>query len=146
MKKWLAVVGLTLIPALCLVTKRVHADGNFLPVLVVSSTTNQGYLYSNSPSSSQTGGVLVNNGGGAFNWSNLAVGTTTSATVTQFPAFSLLTSAQIQALTPATTGQMVMCTNCTGYGNGILSVCISSGVAANQWIEISTQTTVSGCK
>ena len=145
MKKWLAVVGLLLVPALFM-SKDARADGNFIPVLVVSSITNQGYLYSNQPSSSQTGGLLVNNGGGIFNWSNAVVGTTTTATVTQFPALPSLTLAQLQALTPSTTGQIVSCSNCVRS-----EVCVSSGTTQNAWTVFAetgtmTSSTLTACK
>lgn len=147
MKKYLALVGLFVIPMLFL-TKNVCADGNYTSVLVTSTNTNQGYLYpavglSNVP---PVGGLLVQNGA-LFNWSNTSVTSTNSATSQQFPAFPLLTSAQLNALTPATTGQLIVCTNCATFNAGSIGICASSGsVLTGQWIQVSSATAVSACK
>ena len=144
MKKALVVAGLLLIPALFL-SKAVKADGTYTPALVVNTTSNQGYLY---PVTSTTtlpaaGGFLVNNNGGLFNWSNAFIQSTSAATASQLPALPMLTIAQINALTPATTGQMVMCSNCTGT-----NVCVSSGsTQVQQFVAISTAGFLAaGCK
>lgn len=138
MKKWLAVTALSL--AVLFVSKNARADGNYLPVLVVSSVTGQGYAYPNSASSSTPGSVLVNNGGGAFNWSSAAITSTTSLTVFQLPALPTLTLAQLTALTPATTGQIAVCTNCTQS-----VVCVATGTASGtQWAVVSGTTATGG--
>lgn len=132
MKKWLAVA--VLCGVVVFVSKVARADGNFTPVLVVSSVTGQGYLYSNSPSSSNPGGLLVNNAGGILQWTTNVIGSTTAATAFQLPAVPQLTLAQLQALTPATTGQLVMCTNCTNS-----ALCISSGATTvSQFVAVSS--------
>lgn len=131
MKKWLLGVGLLILPTLLI------ADGNYQPVLS-PNTTGGNYSYPNAPAPA-SGGVLVNNSGTLFNWSNAVVGTTTSLTATQFPALPLLTLAQIQALTPYTTGQIVMCTNCTQS-----PICVSTqSVTQGGWVVASGTATVS---
>lgn len=134
MKKMLAVAGLLMISVLF--AKEVRADGGYTPVLVVSSVTNQGYLYSINPSSGNTGGFLINNGGGILNWSQSVVASTNSLTVGGFPALSVATIAQLGALAPATTGQLVMCSNCMS------PLCVSSSTTQGAWVMVgSTATT-----
>lgn len=144
MKRCLAVV--VLIVSSLFVSGLVLADGNYTPALVTNQVTQQGYLYNTITTSATAGGVLVNNGGGIFNWSNLPVGTTTSLTITQAPALPSVTTAQAQALQPVSVGQEIWCNNCK-TGNGALgSVCVASGTAANgQWVIISTQVATTGC-
>ena len=140
MKKLLAVVGLFLLSVLFLV-KEAKADGNYTPALVVSTVTGQGYSYPAYPQGTATtpiGGVLVTNGS-LFNWSNATVSSTSTSTSQQFPGLTSLTLTQIQGasgLIPATTGQLVMCSNCTSS-----FVCLSSGsVNAYQWVALSSST------
>jgi hypothetical protein len=130
MKKWLVGVGLLVVPALFL-SKEARADGNYSPVLVVSSTSNQGYLYSTS--SASVGGVLVNNGGGAFNWSNQV-----STTIITGIALQALTQAQTTTTTPGIAGQLIFCSNCTSS-----NVCVSSGTGVGAWVAISTNSVLS---
>lgn len=47
------------------------------------------------------------------------------------------TLAQIQALTPDVTGQMVLCTNCVES-----LVCVSTGILSSQWAVMSATSTV----
>ena len=56
------------------------------------------------------------------------------------------TAAQILALTPTTTGQMVFCSNCSGWNGSKGGVCTSSGVAVGSWIAISSATAVLTCQ
>ena len=129
MKKLLAVAVLLALPALLI------ADGNYTPAMVVSTTTGQGFLYPASTSAPTAGGVLVSNGGGILNWSNQ-----TSTTTVTGPAIQSLTKAQLQALTPSTTGQMEYCSNCVQT-----TVVVSSGsTAAGQWEGLISTTTASG--
>lgn len=139
MKKLIVVVGLLMIPAL-FVCHKVMADGTYSPALVVNTSTNQNFLYSTLNSSQTAAGVLVNSGGGTFNWSNAPVASTTTSTSLQFPGLTSLTVTQIQGasgIIPAATGQLVMCSNCTSS-----FVCLSTGSAnAFQWIALSSSTT-----
>lgn len=126
MKKYLLVgVAVVLLGAW-----KVWADGSSRPVLDLGNGTS--YLYPNG-ASPQGGGVMVNNGVNQFQWSNGVVVTTTAATVFQMPALPLLTLNQINALTPATTGQLTFCTNCVAS-----PVCVSSSVFAAGWVALST--------
>ena len=78
---------------------------------------------------------MVSNGGGILNWSNQ-----TSTTTVTGPAIQSLTKAQLQALTPSTTGQMEYCSNCVQT-----TVVVSSGsTAAGQWEGLISTTTASG--
>lgn len=142
MKKLIAVVGLLMIPAL-FVCHKALADGNYSPALVVNTTTNQNFLYSTLNSSQTTGGSLVNNGGGAFNWSNAPVASTSATTALQFPALTSLTVSQIQGssgIVPANAGQEVFCNNCAQG-----PVCISTGATNSfQWVVASGTTTAGG--
>ena len=106
MKKMLAVAAILTVSALFL-TKKAMADGNYSPALVVSSVSNQGYLYPTT--ASPAGGVLVSNGGGVFNWGAGVISATNSLTSQAFPAFPSLTLTQLAALQTPTTGQMAWC-------------------------------------
>lgn len=120
---------------------KVFADGNYAgatPGPVVGAT-GQNYSYP-SAQAPAPGGVLVQNGpsGTLFNWSNTVVVTTSSLTPNQFPALPILTLAQLNALTPSTTGQIAFCSNCASS-----SVCVSSGsTAPQQFVAISSATGV----
>lgn len=119
---------------------KVFADGSYVatPGPVISAT-GQNYSYPNAQAPA-AGGLLVQNGpsGTLFNWSNAVVTTTTSLTVNQLPTLPSLTLTQLNALTPATTGQIVFCSNCTSS-----SLCVSSGsVAAGSFVAISSATGV----
>lgn len=124
MKKWMFLAGFLF---LC---RYAHADGNYYPALVVSSVTQQGFLYQ-VPTSTNTGGVLTQ-AGGAFNWSNSVIGATTTATPNQFPAMPAMTLVAIQALTPASAGQLVFCYNCAST-----PLLISTGTTNNAWVAVS---------
>lgn len=55
-----------------------------------------------------------------------------NATATKL-ALTQNTLAQIQAFTPDTTGQIVLCTNCVES-----ALCISTGILSSQWAVISS--------
>lgn len=137
MKKYLlcAVIGSALFCGY-----KAYADGSYAtaPGPVIAATgQNYSYPAAQAPA---PGGLLVQNGanGTLFNWSNSVVTTTTSLTVNQLPALPSLTLAQLNALTPATTGQIVFCSNCASE-----SICISSGsTAVGQFVAISSATGV----
>ena len=126
MKKSLAVIGLILAMA---GSYKLWADGSLVsaPGPVIAAT-GQNYFYP-AAQSPTAGGLLVQDGIGAFRYSNAVVTTTNSVTVYQMPVLPQLTQAQILALTPATTGQMTMCTNCTRS-----TICISSAVVVGSWV------------
>ena len=89
-----------------------------------------------------------------------AAGATYSGTVTQNGAVTQstttftgglapmkVTAAQVAALTANTTGQVVFCTNCTAFNNGLGEVCFSTGTTAvNQFVAISSAAAVTACK
>ncbi len=125
----LLVLGL-LVAGLCGLGK-LWADGSFVsaPGPVVAAT-GQNYYYPAAASPS-AGGQLVNDGSLTFRWSNGVVGTTSALTVFQIPSFPLITKAQMAALTPATTGQVFMCSDCSVY-----TLCASTGVALGAWVVV----------
>lgn len=122
-KAWL--LGFAVLATLAV---KVWADGSFVaaPGPVVAAT-GQNYYYP-AAASPTAGGQLVNDGSLTFRWTNTVVTSTDSLTTLQIPAFPLMTSSQIDALTPATTGQVVMCSNCSVY-----SLCVSTGIGPGAW-------------
>lgn len=128
MKKLLVVGGLFL--SVMFVCKYAKADGSYSPALVQNTTSNQGFLYQ-VPVSSNPAGILVQQGG-AFNWSNSVIGTTTSFTTAQFPGMPSVTLQQIVALTPTASGQLVFCYNCAST-----PLLISTGTTQNAWVAVS---------
>ncbi len=127
MKKSWVLVGLV-VAVLAGFGMKLWADGSFVsaPGPVVAAT-GQNYYYPAAQSSSP-GALLVQDASLTYRYSNAVVTTTSSLTVFQIPALPLMTKAQIVALTPATTGQIAMCTDCSVY-----SVCVSTGVGLGAW-------------
>ena len=59
----------------------------------------------------------------------------------------MLSKAAIAALTPSTTGQIILCQNCVKGNSGTYNICISTGVtAAGQFIMVSTAAALLGCQ
>ncbi len=131
-KSW--VLGV-LLSGLALYGLKVWADGSFVsaPGPVVAAT-GQNYYYP-AASAPAAGALLVQDGSLTFRYSNAVVGTTTTLTVLQFPTLPSLTLAQLNALTPSTTGQMAYCSNCVNT-----TIVISSGIGANAWVNASSPT------
>lgn len=125
-KSW--VLGV-LLSGLALYGLKVWADGSFVsaPGPVVAAT-GQNYYYP-AASAPTAGALLVQDGSLTFRYSNAVIGTTTTLTVLQFPTLPSATLAQLQALTPAATGQIVFCSNC------VYPMVISSGTTANAWVN-----------
>lgn len=123
MKKLLAFVVFGVALSL---SQMARADGNYFPQMVVSTTTNAGFLYQYPVPT--TPGFLVGNGS-IQNWTGSTITSTTTATVQAFPVLPTVTLAQLQALTPTAVGQMAMCSNCTRS-----VVCVSSATAINSWV------------
>jgi hypothetical protein len=69
-----------------------------------------------------------------------------TSAVTGSLALFMLPRASIATLTPLTTGQVILCQDCTGGNNTTYNICISSGLTAGGFIMISTATTTLGCR
>lgn len=112
----------------------VDVSGNLLP----TSTTNSQTLGTSGLPWTTAFITTLTNGGNATVGGNLSVtGTTTlSSTVTASAPIGLFigTGAQIAALAPSTTGQIM-------YNSDRKTVCVSTGVLAGAWVFMSTSTT-----
>lgn len=137
MKKSWAVV-LVLVGIALFSVYKIWADGSVInaPGPVIAAT-GQNYNYPSSQSP-QAGGVLVNDSVIGFRWSNAVVGTTNSLTTLQFPTLPSVSLAQLNQLTPATTGQVAFCNNCVNS-----NVCVSSGLIVGAWVAVSSGSTSS---
>lgn len=76
------------------------------------------------PSQQAPGSFPVANG---YDW---GISTSTNSVAPALPSY---TAAQTLVLTPATTGQILFCNNCTAT-----LVCVSSGVSNGAWVALST--------
>lgn len=96
--------------------------------------TQNGGAWSTPDDSKTTGGQVLQIGS-----SGGAVVATTAIPLTLYTA----SSATINALTPLTTGQISICSNCVVAP----SICISSGILSSQWMlaTASTTATLSQC-
>lgn len=95
------------------------------------------------PPGSPAGGMPVSNG---YDWNvTSSTGTVSPSFNTAFTPF-VQTIAQISALTPSTTGQVIVISNPATFNAGTYGLCISSGILTGAWVQVSSATAISACK
>lgn len=99
-------------------------------VALASVAAMAGHYTETLPPASAYGSTPVSNG---YDYQNSTDSGAPSITAAAPVSLYSRTIAQLNSLTPVTTGQIVYCNNCT-----IATICVSSGVLTGAWVVVSS--------